>query len=64
MSGFEVAIEPENKQILGLSISKEKNMFAVTERFISKSSDDFVGHHPVSTDDGTWCPQACRFLKL
>ena len=30
-----VAIEPTNKQILALSISKERNMF-VAERFISK----------------------------
>ena len=22
------------------------------------------GKHPVSTDGGTWYPQACRFLKL
>jgi hypothetical protein len=22
------------------------------------------GSHPVSTDGGTWYPQACRFLKL
>ncbi len=32
-----VAIEPENKQILALSISKERNMF-VAERFIWVSS--------------------------
>ena len=57
-----VAIEPENRQILALSISKERNMF-VAERFLS----DLVkihGKHPVSTDGGTWYPQACRFLKL
>jgi putative transposase len=22
------------------------------------------GEHPVSTDGGTWYPQACQFLKL
>jgi putative transposase len=22
------------------------------------------GEHPVSTDGGTWYPQACKFLKL
>ena len=57
-----VAIEPENRQILVLSISKERNMF-VAERFIS----DVIkihGKHPVSTDGGTWYPQACRFLRL
>jgi putative transposase len=57
-----VAIEPENKEILALSISKERNMF-VAERFISKLVKTY-GSHPVSTDGGTWYPQACRFLKL
>lgn len=57
-----VAIEPENKQILALSISKERNMF-VAERFISKLVLAY-GPNPVSTDGGTWYPQACRFLKL
>jgi len=57
-----VAIEPENREILALSISKERNML-IAERFIA----DLVrihGKHPVSTDGGTWYPQACRFLKL
>ena len=57
-----VAIEPENRQILALSITKERNMF-VAERFLS----DLVkihGNHPVSTDGGTWYPQACGFLKV
>ena len=57
-----VAIEPKNKQILALSISKERNMF-VAERFISKLVMIY-GSHPVSTDGGTWYPQACRFLNL
>lgn len=57
-----VAIEPENRQILALNISKERNML-IAERLIA----DLVrihGKHPVSTDGGTWYPQACRFLKL
>jgi len=57
-----VAIEPKNKQILALSISKERNMF-VAERFISKLVMIY-GSHPVSTDGGIWYPQACKFLKL
>jgi putative transposase len=57
-----VAIEPENKQILALNISKERNMF-VAERFISGLVNAY-GKHPASTDGGTWYPQACRFLKL
>jgi putative transposase len=57
-----VAIDAKSKEILALSISKERNMF-VAEMFIS----DLVkahGRHPVSTDGGTWYPMACRFLKL
>ena len=57
-----VAIEPENKQILALSISKERNMF-VAERFIS-GLINVNGRHPVSTDGGTRYPMACRFLGL
>ena len=57
-----IAIEPENKQILALTISKERNMF-VAERFLS-SLVKVHGKHPVSTDGGTWYPQACRFLGL
>jgi putative transposase len=57
-----VAIEPENKQILALNISKERNMF-VAERFIFGLVKAH-GRHPASTDWGTWYPQACRFLNL
>ncbi len=57
-----VAIEPKNKEILALSISKERNML-VAERFISGLAQ-IHGKHPVSTDGGTWYPQACRFLNL
>jgi putative transposase len=58
-----VAIEPESKEILGMSISKERNMFVVIEQFISDVVDEY-GEHPVSTDGGTWYSQACRFLKI
>jgi putative transposase len=57
-----VAIEPENRQILALSISKERNMF-VAERFIAGLVKEH-GKHLVSTDGGTWYPQARRFLKI
>jgi putative transposase len=57
-----VAIEPENRQILALSISKERNMF-VAERYLS-SLVKLYGKHPVSTDGGTWYPMACQFLEL
>jgi putative transposase len=45
-----------------MTISKERNMF-VAERCLSKVVEKY-GSHPVSTDGGTWYPQACRFLKL
>ena len=35
----------------------------VAERFLSNIVGEY-GTHPVSTDGGTWYPQACRFLKL
>ncbi len=57
-----IAIEPENKQILALTISKERNMF-VAERFLSDIVRNY-GKYPVSTDGGTWYPMACRFLGL
>lgn len=57
-----VAIEPIGGRILAMSISKERNMF-VDERFIA-GLVRVHGKHTVSTDGGTWYPQACKFLKL
>jgi putative transposase len=57
-----IAIENNNREILQISILKERNMF-VAERFISNLVKRY-GEHPVSTDGGTWYPQACRFLRL
>jgi putative transposase len=57
-----VTIEPASKEFLKLNISKERNMF-VAERFLSNVVKEYV-EHPVSTDGGTWYPQACQFLKL
>jgi putative transposase len=62
--GLWVAIEPKNKEILALSISKERNMFVAIERFMSGLVTVHGNHPVVSTDGGTWYPQACRFLKL
>jgi hypothetical protein len=58
-------IEAENKEILGISISKErKNMFVVAEHFLSDVVVDY-GPYPVSTDCGTLYPhQAYKFLKI
>ena len=57
-----VAIDAKSKEILALSISKERNMF-VAERFLLNIIRDYE-KHPVSTDGGTWYPMACQFLKL
>ena len=57
-----VAMDTKTKAILRTKISKERNMF-VAERFVA----DLIkihGKHPVSSDGGTWYPQACKFLKL
>ena len=63
ISGYQwIAIVNDNREILQISISKERNMF-VAERFIQSLIRKY-GEHPVSTDGGTWYPQACRFLKI
>ncbi len=57
-------LEPESKEILGTSISKEQNMFVAIERFISDVVEEH-GEHPVSTEmEARYPQQACRFLKL
>jgi len=57
-----VAIEPENGQILAQDITQERNML-IAERFLS-GVVRYYGNHPISTDGGTWYPQACEFLKM
>ena len=54
-------IELKNKQILTLSLSRERNTL-VAGRFPSFIVRD-CGKHPVFTYGGYY-PQACRFLKL
>ncbi len=46
-----VAIESETKNILSITISKERNMI-VAERFLLVIVDEY-GQHPVSIDGGT-----------
>ena len=58
-----VAIGFQSKEILGINISKERNML-LAEQFISSLVKIHGHQHPVSTDGGTWYPQACRFLRL
>jgi putative transposase len=57
-----VIIEPKHKEILTVDRSKERNMF-VAERVLSEVVNNY-GLHSVSSDGGTWYPQACKFLKL
>ena len=57
-----ICIEPVHRNILGIHISKERNMF-VAENFI-RSLVDKYGKHTVYTDGGTWYSQACTFLHL
>lgn len=57
-----IAIEPENREILAVTVSKERNML-IAEKFISDIVKVY-GKRPVSTDGGSWYPQACKFLKL
>ncbi|HEY6534830.1 MAG TPA: DDE-type integrase/transposase/recombinase [Candidatus Nitrosocosmicus sp.] len=57
-----VVIESENQEILSFHISKERNVF-VSERVLSEVVNKY-GLHSVSTDGGTWYPQAYKFLKL
>jgi putative transposase len=57
-----IAIEPENRLIRAQNITQDRNMF-VAERFVSDLVKSY-GKHPVSTDEGTWYPMACQFLKL
>jgi putative transposase len=56
------AIEPKDRRILALSISWWRNMSVVAERFIAGLARTH-GRNPISTDGGTWYPQACRFLN-
>ena len=57
-----VAIDNLTKVILGIRISFERTML-VAERFLKDLVKKY-GKHKVSTDGGTWYPQACEFLKI
>ncbi len=58
-----VIIEPINKEILAVDISKKTKHVCCTERFLSQAVNKY-GLHSVSSDGGTWYPQACKFLNL
>ena len=57
-----IAIEPKSKSILDMRISLERSIL-VAEQFLQELIKKY-GKNPVSTDGGTWYPQACRFLNL
>ena len=57
-----IAIEESSKIILGIRISFERTIL-IAEHFL-KDLIKRYGKHTISTDGGTWYPQACEFLKL
>ena len=57
-----VALEPIHKQILGVYISRHRNMIVV-ESFL-RTLIKIYGKHTVYSDGGTWYPQACVSLQL
>ena len=57
-----VAVEPIHKQILGVYISRHRNMI-VAELFL-RSLIKSYGKHTVYSDGGTWYPEACTSLGL
>ncbi|MGB7639356.1 MAG: DDE-type integrase/transposase/recombinase [Nitrososphaeraceae archaeon] len=57
-----VALEPIHGQILGVYISRHRNIL-VTELFL-KSLIKLYGKHTVYSDGGPWYPEACDSLGL
>jgi putative transposase len=57
-----VAIEPIHNRIIGVYISRHRNML-VAESFL-KSLIKLYGKHIVYSDGGSWYPEACNSLRL
>jgi putative transposase len=57
-----IATEPIRHKILGIYISRHRNML-VTEAFL-RSLIKLYGKHVVYSDGGTWYPEACISLGL
>jgi len=57
-----VAIEPIHKQVLGVYISRHRNMLVV-ESFL-RTLIKIYGKHTVYSDGGSWYPEACSYLGL
>jgi putative transposase len=57
-----IAVEPIHRQILGVHISRHRNML-VAESFL-RSLIRIYGKHTVYSDGGSWYPEACHYLGL
>jgi putative transposase len=57
-----VAVEPTHYRIIGVYISRHRNML-VAEAFL-KSLISLYGKHTVYSDGGSWYPEACNSLGL
>ena len=57
-----VAIEPIHNRIIGVSISRHRNML-VAESFL-RSLIKLYGKHIVYSDGGSWYPETCNSLRL
>jgi putative transposase len=58
-----IVIEPKDKKIiLDIRISSERSIL-VAEQFIQSLIRKY-GKYDISTDGGTWYPQACRSLNV
>ncbi len=55
-----IAVEPIHRQILGVHISRHRNMI-VAESFIRSLIKSYRKHTAVYTDGGLWYPEACIF---
>jgi len=58
-----IAVEPIHKQILGVYISRHRNMI-VAESFLRSLITIYGKHIVYSVDGGTWYPEACVSLGL
>ena len=57
-----IAVEPIHRQILGVYISRHRNML-VAESFL-RTLIKIYGKHTVYSDGGSWYPEACSYLGL
>jgi len=57
-----VAIEPIHNQVLGVHVSRHKNIL-VAESLL-RSLIKIYGKHTVYSDGGSWYPEACSYLGL